>query len=119
VGAVFGRLKELAERLKLKIQKKESGVLKLAAQKEGMKGFLELDAEVFELAPSFLLVELKKASGDTIEYQRLVREEVRPALKDMVWAWQSDRHQQQQQRCEQSVQGEDQQQPLSSLPTQQ
>jgi 5'-AMP-activated protein kinase, catalytic alpha subunit len=119
VGAVFGRLKELAERLKLKIQKKESGVLKLAAQKEGMKGFLELDAEVFELAPSFLLVELKKTSGDTIEYQRLVREEVRPALKDMVWAWQSDRHQHQQQR-EQSVQGEQQQQqPLSSLPPQQ
>jgi len=87
--------------------------LKLAAPKEGIKGFLELDAEIFELAPSFLLVELKKTSGDTIEYQRLVKEEIRPALKDMVWAWQGDRHQQR----EQAVQGE--QQLLSPLPPQQ
>ena len=112
-GTVFAKLNELAERLKLKIKKKENGVLKLAAPKEGIKGFLELDAEIFELAPSFLLVELKKTSGDTIEYQRLVKEEIRPALKDMVWAWQSDRHQQR----EQSVQGEPQQ--LSPLPPQQ
>ncbi|XP_066329460.1 CBL-interacting protein kinase 26-like [Miscanthus floridulus] len=112
-GTVFAKLNELAERLKLKIKKKENGVLKLAAPKEGIKGFLELDAEIFELAPSFLLVELKKTNGDTIEYQRLVKEEIRPALKDMVWAWQSDRHQQR----EQSVQGEQQQ--LSPLPPQQ
>jgi len=111
-GTVFAKLNELAERLKLKIKKKENGVLKLAAPKEGIKGFLELDAEIFELAP-FLLVKLKKTSGDTIEYQRLVKEEKWPALKDMVWAWQGDRHQQR----EQAVQGE--QQLLSPLPPQQ
>lgn len=112
-GTIFAKLNELAERLKLKIKKKENGVLKLAAPKEGIKGFLELDAEIFELAPSFLLVELKKTNGDTIEYQRLVKEEIRPALKDMVWAWQSDRPQQR----EQAVQGEQQQ--LPPLPPQQ
>ncbi|KAJ1277988.1 hypothetical protein BS78_04G045500 [Paspalum vaginatum] len=107
-GTVFAKLNELAERLKLKIKKKENGVLKLAAQKEGIKGFLELDAEIFELAPSFLLVELKKTNGDTIEYQKLVRDEIRPALKDMDWAWQSDQHEQH----EQFVQGEQTQSPL-------
>ncbi|CAL4971265.1 unnamed protein product [Urochloa decumbens] len=107
-GAVFDKLKELAERLKLKIKKKENGVLKLAAPKEGIKGFLELDAEIFELAPSFLLVELNKTNGDTIEYRKLVKDEIRPALKDMVWVWQSDRHQQR----EQNMQGEQQQSPL-------
>lgn len=109
---VFAKLKELAERLKLKIKKKEDGVLKLAAPKEGIKGFLEFDAEIFELAPSFLLIELKKTNGDTLEYQKLVKEEIRPALKDVVWAWQSDR------QHEQPVQGE-QQQHLSPLPSQQ
>ncbi|KAG2648653.1 CBL-interacting protein kinase 26-like [Panicum virgatum] len=105
-GTVFGKLKELAERLKLKIKKNENGVLKLAAPKEGIKGHLELDAEIYELAPSFLLVELKKTNGDTIEYQKLVKDEIRPALKDMVWAWQSDRHRQH----EQITQEEQQQQ---------
>ncbi|KAF8776369.1 hypothetical protein HU200_003602 [Digitaria exilis] len=107
-GIVFAKLKELAERLKLKIKKKENGVMKLAAPKEGIKGCLELDAEVFEFAPSFLLVELKKTNGDTIEYQKLVKDEIRPALKDVVWAWQSDRKQQR----EQIMQGELQQSPL-------
>ncbi|CAN6247109.1 unnamed protein product [Urochloa humidicola] len=107
-GAVFDKLKELAERLKLKIKKKENGVLKLAAPKEGIKGFLELDAEIFELAPSFLLVELNKTNGDTIEYRKLVKDEIRPALKDMVWVWQSDRHQQR----EQNMQAGQQQPPL-------
>ncbi|XP_062218255.1 CBL-interacting protein kinase 26-like [Phragmites australis] len=109
-GTVFAKLNELANRLRLKIKKKENGVLKLAASNEGIKGFLELDAEIFELAPCFLLVELKKTNGDTIEYQKLVKDEIRPALKDMVWAWQSNRHQQ----PEQFMQGEQQQSPLPS-----
>ncbi|KQK10373.1 hypothetical protein BRADI_2g53670v3 [Brachypodium distachyon] len=93
VTTVLSKLKELAKRLKLKVKKKENGVLKLAAPKEGRKGFLELDAEIFEVAPSFLLVELRKINGDTMEYQKLVKEEVRPALKDIVWVWQGDQNQ--------------------------
>ncbi|CAO2177734.1 unnamed protein product [Urochloa humidicola] len=91
---VFTKLKELSKRLKLKVKKKENGILKLAAPKEGKKGVLELDAEIFEVAPSLLLVELKKTNGDTMEYQKLVKEEIRPALKDIVWVWQDDQHQQ-------------------------
>ncbi|GJN19049.1 hypothetical protein PR202_gb06282 [Eleusine coracana subsp. coracana] len=105
---VFAKLNELAERLKLKIKKKENGILKMAAPKEGIKGFLEFDAEIFEFAPSFLLIELKKTNGDTLEYQKLVKEEIRPALKDVVWVWQNDR------QHEQSVQVEQQLSPLPS-----
>ncbi|KAM0831958.1 hypothetical protein ACQ4PT_026533 [Festuca glaucescens] len=90
--AIFAKLNKVAKQLKLKIKKKENGVLKLAAPKEGMKGFLEFDAEVFELAPSLHLVELKKTNGDTIEYKQLMKDEMRPALKDVVWAWQGDAH---------------------------
>jgi 5'-AMP-activated protein kinase catalytic alpha subunit len=93
VTTVFTKLKELSKRLKLKVKKKENGILKLAAPKEGKKGVLELDAEIFEVAPSLLLVELKKTNGDTMEYQKLVKEEIRPALKDIVWVWQDDQHQ--------------------------
>uniref|UniRef100_A0A0D9VCG9 non-specific serine/threonine protein kinase n=1 Tax=Leersia perrieri TaxID=77586 RepID=A0A0D9VCG9_9ORYZ len=109
-ATIFARLNELARRFKLKIKKKENGVLRLVAPKEGIKGFLELDAEVFELAPSFHLVEFKKSNGDTIEYQKIMKEDIRPALKDIVWAWQGDRHQQ----PEQLMQGGQQPSPLSS-----
>ncbi|CAM0946765.1 unnamed protein product [Alopecurus aequalis] len=111
--AIFAKLNKVAKKLKLKIKKKENGVLKLAAPKEGMKGFLEFDAEVFELAPSLLLVELKKTNGDTIEYKQLMKDEIRPALKDMVWAWQGESHP----LPEKITQGL--QEPQSPLPSQQ
>lgn len=111
--AIFAKLNKVAKQLKLKIKKKENGVLKLAAPKEGMKGFLEFDAEVFELAPSLHLVELKKTNGDTIEYKQLMKDEMRPALKDVVWAWQGDPHP----LPEKIIQGS--QQPQLPLPSQQ
>lgn len=93
-ATVFGRLKELAKRMKLKVTKKDNGFLKLATGKEGKKGILEFDAEIFEVAPSVLLVELTKTNGDTMEYQKLLKEDIRPSLKDIVWAWHGDVHQQ-------------------------
>ncbi|KAG8094468.1 hypothetical protein GUJ93_ZPchr0012g21894 [Zizania palustris] len=72
-ATVLVKLKELAKSLKLNVTKTDNGVLKLATIKEGKKGILELDAEIFEVAPSFLLVELKKTNGDTLEYQKIMK----------------------------------------------
>ncbi|XP_044412441.1 CBL-interacting protein kinase 28 isoform X2 [Triticum aestivum] len=89
-AAVFVKLEELAQRIKLKVIKKDNGAMKLAAPREGKKGTLEFDAEIYELASSFLLVELKKTNGDTMEYQKLLKEDIRPSLKDIVWSWHGD-----------------------------
>ncbi|XP_073008928.1 CBL-interacting protein kinase 26-like [Typha latifolia] len=94
--SIISKLEDMAKHLKLKLKKKDNGVLKMAGLKEGRKGVLELDAEIFEITPSFHLVEMKKTNGDTMEYQKLMKEEVRPALKDIVWAWQGDSQYQQQ-----------------------
>uniref|UniRef100_A0A0E0HG01 non-specific serine/threonine protein kinase n=1 Tax=Oryza nivara TaxID=4536 RepID=A0A0E0HG01_ORYNI len=64
--------------------------LKEPAKSLNLKGRLKLDAEVSEVAPSFLLVELKKTNGDTLEYHRLMKEDIRPSLKDIIWTWQGD-----------------------------
>jgi 5'-AMP-activated protein kinase catalytic alpha subunit len=96
-ATVFVRLKELAKRMKLKVTKEDNGVLKLSTGKEGKKGVLAFDAEIFEVAPAFLLVELTKTNGDTLEYQKLLKEDIRPSLKDIVWAWHGDVRQQAQQ----------------------
>ncbi|KAF7146743.1 hypothetical protein RHSIM_Rhsim04G0122800 [Rhododendron simsii] len=98
---IISRLEDIAKRLKLKITKRDGGVLKLEGGKEGRKGILSIGAEIFEATPTFHLVEVKKSSGDTLEYLKVLKEEIRPALKDIVWTWQGDgqlRPQQQQQQ---------------------
>lgn len=96
-SAIVCKLEDIARRLGLKVTKKDGGVLKLEGSKEGRKGALSIDAEIFEFTPSFHLVEVKKSSGDTLEYQKMMKQDIRPALKDIVWAWQGQQQQQKQQ----------------------
>lgn len=63
--------------------------------KEGMKGVLGIDAEIFEITPVFHLVELKKSNGDTMEYQNTMKQDIRPALKDILWTWSGEQQLQQ------------------------
>ncbi|XP_047321980.1 CBL-interacting serine/threonine-protein kinase 10-like isoform X3 [Impatiens glandulifera] len=92
-SVIISKLEEIAKTLKMKVSKRDAGLLKYEGLKEGRKGFLSIDAEIFEVTSSFHLVEVKKANGDTIEYQKMVKEEMRPALNDIVWTWQGE-HQQ-------------------------
>ena len=91
--AIISKLEEVAKRLKLKVKKKDGGLLKMEGSKEGRKGVMSIDAEIFEVTPSFHLVEVKKSSGDTLEYQKMVKQDIRPALKDIVWTWQGEQQQ--------------------------
>nr|ABY58257.1 serine-threonine kinase [Persea americana]ACA65285.1 serine-threonine kinase [Persea americana]ACA65292.1 serine-threonine kinase [Persea americana]ACA65299.1 serine-threonine kinase [Persea americana]ACA65307.1 serine-threonine kinase [Persea americana] len=94
-STIISKLEDIAKRLRLKVKKKDEGILKLEGSKEGRKGVLSIDAEIFVVNPSFHLVEVKKSSGDTLEYQKLWNQDMRPALTDIVWAWQGDQQQQQ------------------------
>lgn len=108
---IISKLEEIGKRLKMKVMKKEAGFLKLEGLKEGRKGILSIDAEIFEVTPSLHLVEMKKANGDTLEYQQVFTENIRPALKDIVWVWQGEQPPQQlQEQQEQQQQQQDQHQ---------
>ncbi|GAB4856265.1 Non-specific serine threonine protein kinase [Ancistrocladus abbreviatus] len=99
-STIISKLEEIAKRLKLKVKKKDGGLLKFEGSKEGRKGVLGFEAEIFEVTPTFHMVEMKKSSGDTMEYQKVLKQEIRPALKDIVWTWQGDQQLQQQQQEE-------------------
>lgn len=88
---VVSRLEELATTESFKIKKKD-GVVKMQGKKGGRKGQLGIDAEIFEVAPSFHMVEVKKSSGDTLEYVKFCDQELKPSLKDIVWSWQGSGH---------------------------
>ncbi|XP_004492544.1 CBL-interacting protein kinase 18-like [Cicer arietinum] len=93
-STIISKLEEICKCLCLKVKKKDGGLFKLEGSKEGRKGTLNIDAEIFEITPIFHLVELKKSNGDTMEFQKLLQEDIRPALKDIVWSWQGEEPQQ-------------------------
>ncbi|KAF5953564.1 hypothetical protein HYC85_006420 [Camellia sinensis] len=95
---IISKLEDIAKRLKLKVTKKDGGLLKLAGSEEGRKGVLSIDAEIFEVTPTFHLVEVKKNGGDTLEYQKMMKQDIRPALEDIVWTWHGDQLRSQQQQ---------------------
>ena len=112
---IISKLEETAKRLKMKIKKKAAGLLKLEGIKEGRKGILSIDTEIFEITPFFHLVEVKKSDGDTLEFQKILNEGIRPALQDIVWVWQGDDQEQQTQQSDQQVQINDLQPQQSPL----
>ncbi|KAH9290192.1 hypothetical protein KI387_034309, partial [Taxus chinensis] len=57
--------------------------IKMQGSKDGRKGNLVISAEIFEVTPYFFVVELRKASGDTIEYEEFCNQELKPGLKDI------------------------------------
>lgn len=91
---IVSKLEELAMMESFKVKKKD-GLVMMQGSKEGRKGQLGIDAEIFEVTPSFHVVEVKKTSGDTIEYQNFCNQELKPSLKDIVWTWQGCDQQQQ------------------------
>ncbi|CAL9055204.1 unnamed protein product, partial [Musa banksii] len=84
-SVIISKLEEIAKLLKLKVKKKDQGVLKMEGSKSGRSGVLAIDAEIFEVTPELHLVEIKKTDGDTSEYEKLWKQDIRPALKDIVW----------------------------------
>ncbi|KAF3646726.1 CBL-interacting serine/threonine-protein kinase 5 [Capsicum baccatum] len=85
---VIRKLEKMAKVMRYKVYRVKPFKLKLQCPEEGRKGQLLVTAEVFKVAPEVTVVELSKSSGDTLEYNKFCEEEVRPALKDIVWTWQ-------------------------------
>ncbi|KAK7311166.1 hypothetical protein RJT34_09121 [Clitoria ternatea] len=93
-SSIMSTMENIARILSMEIVKNDGGLLQLERSRECRKGPLSIDAEIFEVTPSFHLVEMKKSYGDTLEYQKILNEDIRPALKDIVCVWQGEQQQQ-------------------------
>ncbi|XP_042755932.1 CBL-interacting protein kinase 5 [Lactuca sativa] len=89
-SAIVSKLEQVAETESFGVSKSVDGTVRLQGSKEGRKGQLAIDAEIFEVAPSFHVVEMKKLSGDTLEYNNFCNQELKPSLKDIVWTWEGE-----------------------------
>jgi 5'-AMP-activated protein kinase catalytic alpha subunit len=88
-SAIVSKLEQIAETESFMV-KKQDGLVKLQGSKEGRKGQLAIDAEIFEVTPAFYVVEVKKSAGDTLEYERFCNKGLRPSLSDICWSSQSE-----------------------------
>ncbi|WOL01884.1 CBL-interacting protein kinase 18 [Canna indica] len=80
-STIISKLEDIARLLKLKVKKKDHGVLRMEGSEVGRRGVLAIDAEIFEVTPNFHLVEIKTTDGDSLEYGKLWKQDIRPALK--------------------------------------
>ncbi|KAE9609269.1 hypothetical protein Lal_00020161 [Lupinus albus] len=89
-AAIVDKIEKAAEGLSFKVTGVKDFAIRMQGPPEGRKGRLSVTAEVFEVAPEVAVVEFSKSAGDTLEYAKFYEEDMRPALKDIVWTWQGD-----------------------------
>ncbi|XP_047269192.1 CBL-interacting serine/threonine-protein kinase 9 isoform X3 [Capsicum annuum] len=80
---IISKIEETARPLGFSVQKKNYK-MKLQGDRTGRKGQLAVATEVFEVAPSLHLVELRKTGGDTLEFHKFYKN-FSSGLKDIVW----------------------------------
>ncbi|KAA8520792.1 hypothetical protein F0562_014936 [Nyssa sinensis] len=67
---IMSKIEEAAKPLGFNVHKRNYK-MKLQGDKSGRKGHLSVATEVFEVAPSLHMVELRKTGGDTLEFHNL------------------------------------------------
>ncbi|KAJ0971182.1 hypothetical protein J5N97_019141 [Dioscorea zingiberensis] len=80
---IISKLEETAKPLGFNVRKRDYK-MRLQGHKTGRKGHLSVATEVFEVAPSLHVVELRKTGGDTLEFHNFYKS-FSSGLKDIVW----------------------------------
>eukprot|EP00252_Welwitschia_mirabilis_P020188 TRINITY_DN489_c0_g1_i1.p1 TRINITY_DN489_c0_g1~~TRINITY_DN489_c0_g1_i1.p1 ORF type:complete len:448 (-),score=80.23 TRINITY_DN489_c0_g1_i1:261-1604(-) len=93
ISEIVSKLEEVSKLENLSFKKKDYKVKMKQQEADGNGGMksepLSLVAEIFEVTPSLFVVELKKITGDLIQYEKFCEEKLRPALGDIVLSWQT------------------------------
>lgn len=80
---IMEKIEEAAKPLGFNVRK-QNYKMKLKGDKTGRKGHLSVATEVFEVAPSLHMVELRKTGGDTLEFHKFYKS-FSSGLKDVMW----------------------------------
>ncbi|XP_071736278.1 CBL-interacting protein kinase 32-like [Rutidosis leptorrhynchoides] len=80
---IVSKIEEAAKPLGFDVHKKNYK-LRLNNIKAGRKGNLNISTEVFQVAPSLHMVEVRKAKGDTLEFHKFYKR-LSSSLKHVVW----------------------------------
>ncbi|WOL14559.1 hypothetical protein Cni_G23339 [Canna indica] len=84
VPTVISKLEEILKVVSFTVKRKDCRV-SLEGTREGEKGPLTIAAEIFELTPSIVVVEVKKKAGDKGAYEEFCNKELKPGLKHLLY----------------------------------
>ncbi|KAF5447303.1 hypothetical protein F2P56_032863 [Juglans regia] len=85
---IINKIEEAAKPLGFDVQKKNYK-MRLENVKAGRKGNLNVATEIFQVAPSLHMVEVRKAKGDTLEFHKFYKS-LSTCLDDVVWKTEED-----------------------------
>ncbi|XP_047964751.1 CBL-interacting serine/threonine-protein kinase 9 [Salvia hispanica] len=85
---IMTKIEEAAKPMGFNVNKRNYK-MKLKGDRTGRKGQLAVVTEVFEVAPSLHMVELRKTGGDTLEFHKFYKN-FSSGLKDIVWTGESN-----------------------------
>ncbi|GMH00379.1 hypothetical protein Nepgr_002218 [Nepenthes gracilis] len=80
---IMSKIEEAAKSMDFNVRK-QNYKMKLQGHSSGRKGQLSVATEVFEVAPSLHVVEMRKTGGDTLEFHKFYKG-FSSELKDIVW----------------------------------
>ncbi|RCV27443.1 hypothetical protein SETIT_5G325500v2 [Setaria italica] len=80
---ILMKLEEIAKLKSFKLRRKDWRIC-LEGTREGVKGPLTIGAEIFELTPPLVMVEVKKKAGDNEEYEDFCNKELKPGMQHLV-----------------------------------
>ncbi|KAJ1402027.1 Serine/threonine-protein kinase, active site [Sesbania bispinosa] len=80
---IISKIEEAAMPLGFSV-KKNNYKVKIQGEKTGRKGHVSIVTEIFEVAPSVNMVELRKSGGDTLEFYKVYKN-LSSGLKDIIW----------------------------------
>lgn len=80
VSIIVSKLERVAKIAKMEMSKPDGGLLRFESSSKESKngGIMSIEAEIFMLTPVLHLVKVKKASGDAVEYQKILNKVIRP-----------------------------------------
>ncbi|KAK4741950.1 hypothetical protein SAY87_025538 [Trapa incisa] len=85
---IISKIVKAAKPLGFDIHKKNYK-MRLENVKAGRKGNLNVATEIFQVAPSLHMVEVRKAKGDTLEFHMFCKN-LSSSLEDVVWKTEED-----------------------------
>lgn len=85
---IMSKIEQAAKPLGFNVSKRNYK-MKLQGDETGRKGHLAVATEVFEVAPSLHMVELRKVGGDTLEFHKFYKN-FSTGLEDIVWTAESN-----------------------------
>ncbi|KAI9079557.1 hypothetical protein K1719_038461 [Acacia pycnantha] len=85
---IVNKIEEAVKPLGFDVQKKNYK-MRLENVKAGRKGNLNIATEIFQVAPSLHMVEVRKAKGDTLEFHKFYKN-LSTKLDDVVWKAEED-----------------------------